>query len=200
MVLIPKARRGLLGTAKDFRLISLTSFILKLMERLVDRYIRKVPLVENTLRREKHAYQEGKSAETALAEAFMEIEKGIKSGFALTVLLDIEGAFNRTSVESICQGASEHDVSGTVKRCMWRFLNSRRVVAEWKGYRRQVWVGKVCPQSGVLSATMLDRKIKASKYLGVVLDQTQLEQSPRVRMWGGHLKAYWVCRRAFGTT
>ena len=41
---------------------------------------------------------EGKSAEIALAEAVTKMEKGIKSGFALTVLLDIEGAFNHTSV------------------------------------------------------------------------------------------------------
>ena len=40
-------------------------------------YIREVPLVEKPLRREQHAYQEGKSAETALAEAVMEIENGI---------------------------------------------------------------------------------------------------------------------------
>ena len=37
---------------------------------------------------------EGKSAEIALAEAVTKMEKGIKSGFALTVLHDIEGAFN----------------------------------------------------------------------------------------------------------
>ena len=69
MVFILKARRALLGTVKDFRPISLTSFILKLMERLVDRYIREVPFTENPLCREQHAYQEGKSSETALADA-----------------------------------------------------------------------------------------------------------------------------------
>ena len=76
--------------------------------------------MENPLRKVQHAYQEGKSAETALAEVVTEIEKGIKSGFALTVLLDIEGAFNHTSVESICQGTREHQVSNTVERWMRR--------------------------------------------------------------------------------
>ena len=50
-----KAGRALLETVKDFRLISL--------------------LVEILLRREQHAYQEGKSAENALAEAVMETKK-----------------------------------------------------------------------------------------------------------------------------
>ena len=51
VVFIPKAGRALLGTVKDFRPISLTSFILKLMERLVDRYIREVPLKRGFLTR-----------------------------------------------------------------------------------------------------------------------------------------------------
>ena len=78
---IPKAGWALLGSVKDFRPISLTSFILKLLGRLTDRYLREVTFVENPLREEQHAYQEGKSAETALAEVVTEIEKGIKSGF-----------------------------------------------------------------------------------------------------------------------
>ena len=88
VVFIPKAGRVLLGSVKEFRPISLTSFILKLFERLTDRYIRVVSFVENPLFKEQHAYQEGKSAETALAEVVTEIKTGIKSEFALTVLLD----------------------------------------------------------------------------------------------------------------
>ena len=55
VVFIPKAGRALLGTVKDFRPIILTFFILKLMEKLVDRFILEVPLVKNLLRREHHA-------------------------------------------------------------------------------------------------------------------------------------------------
>ena len=67
-----------------------------------------------------------------------EIEKGIKSGFALIVLLDIEGAFHLTSVESICQSAMEHEVPDTVERWMRRLLVSRRMMEEWKQLRREV--------------------------------------------------------------
>ena len=77
---------------------SLTSFTLKLLERLIDRHLPEMSFVENSLDKKQRAYQEGKSAETAQAEVVTEIEKGIKSGFSLTVLLDIEGAFNHTFV------------------------------------------------------------------------------------------------------
>ena len=41
--------------------MSLTSFILKLLERLIDRHLRELSFVENPLRKEQHAYEEGKS-------------------------------------------------------------------------------------------------------------------------------------------
>ena len=61
-----------------------------------------------------------------------EIEKGIKSVFALTVLLDVEGALNQTSVKSICQGAGKHEVPNTVERGMRRLLLRMEGGAEWK--------------------------------------------------------------------
>ena len=57
--------------------------------------------MEKSLRKEKqHTYQEGKSAKSALAEVVTEIEKGIKS-FALTSLLEIDGAMSRASASML---------------------------------------------------------------------------------------------------
>ena len=85
-------------------------------------------MVEKPICREQLAYHERKLAETALAEVVTKIKKGIKCGFALSFLLDIEGEFNHTSMESISQGAREHEVSDTVVRCKRRLMNSRMVV------------------------------------------------------------------------
>ena len=129
VVFIPKAGRVFLCSVNVFRPISLTSFILKLLERL-----REVSFVENPLRTEHHACREGKSVETALAEVVTAIQKVIKSGFAFTILLDIECASNHTTVDSICQVARKHEVPDTVERWMRGLLVSRRV-AEWKQHR-----------------------------------------------------------------
>ena len=98
-----KTARALLGTIKDFRSISLTLFILKLLERLIGRYIREVFFVRN--RREPHDYQGGKYAKTALVKVVTEIEKRFKSSFTLSVLLDIEDVFNHICEEHLsgCQ-------------------------------------------------------------------------------------------------
>ena len=68
MVFISKTGRAEHGSVKDFRPISLSSFILKLLESLVDRYIKEVALVASPLHPKQHAYQEGESTETVLAE------------------------------------------------------------------------------------------------------------------------------------
>jgi hypothetical protein len=52
--------------AKAYRPISLSSFLLKTMEKLVDRHIRDGVLRIYPLHRNQHAYQTGKSTETSL--------------------------------------------------------------------------------------------------------------------------------------
>jgi hypothetical protein len=51
---------------KDYRPISLSSFLLKTMEKLVERHIRDDSLRKYPLHHNQHAYQTGKSTETAL--------------------------------------------------------------------------------------------------------------------------------------
>ena len=74
---IPNAGRALYGLVKDFRPISLTSFILNLLETLVDSYINEVALVASPLHPGQRAYYEAKSKETALVEVMTELEKRI---------------------------------------------------------------------------------------------------------------------------
>ena len=63
---IPKPGKPSHCVAKDLRPISLTSFILKTLERLVDFYIRDEILTKHPLHCNQHAYQVGKSTDSAL--------------------------------------------------------------------------------------------------------------------------------------
>jgi hypothetical protein len=66
VVFIPTARKNSYTGPRDFRPISLTLFLLKMLERLVDRYIRDGAFVIKPLHPNRHAYQAGKSVEMAL--------------------------------------------------------------------------------------------------------------------------------------
>jgi hypothetical protein len=58
-VFIPKPGRNSYTGPTDFRPISLTSFLLKTMERLVGRYLRDGALAFKPLQPNQHAYQAG---------------------------------------------------------------------------------------------------------------------------------------------
>ena len=116
------------------------------------RYIQEVALVASPLYPGQNAYQEGKSMEAALAEVVREVEKGMTNwGLALAVMLDMDGAFNYTAVESICLGAPKNAVPDTVVSWMQRLLSSRVIETLWKHHMLRAWVSRGCPQEGAIS-------------------------------------------------
>jgi hypothetical protein len=63
---IPKPGKLDYTEAKAYRLINLSSFLLKTMKKLVDRHMRDGALKKYPLHQNQHAYQLGISTETAL--------------------------------------------------------------------------------------------------------------------------------------
>jgi hypothetical protein len=94
---IPKPGKLDYTEAKVYVPISLSSFLLKTMEKLVDRRIRGGALNTYPLHRNQHAFKIGKSTETALHNLATRIENAVEhKGIVDGTLLDIEGVFDRT--------------------------------------------------------------------------------------------------------
>lgn len=101
VIFIPKAGKPSHVKPKDFRPISLSSFLLKTLERLLEVFIRN-HIPSNLLSSSQHAYTKGRSVETALHEVVHSIENTFRSHeFMLAAFLDIEGAFNNISLPTI---------------------------------------------------------------------------------------------------
>jgi hypothetical protein len=110
MTFIPKLRKLEYTEAKPYHPISPLSFHWKTMEKLVDRHIRDDVLTMHPLHRNQHAYQTGKSTETALHNVVTRIESAIElKDIALEAFLDIAGAFDRTSFDTIKQAAERYN-------------------------------------------------------------------------------------------
>ena len=78
------------------------SFTLKGLEKLIDREIREVDLIENSLRNEQHAYRRGRGTESAILDLvnFIEIATE-RQKVNITVFIDIFGAFDNTKTVTI---------------------------------------------------------------------------------------------------
>jgi hypothetical protein len=147
---IPKPGTLDYAEAKAYRPISLSSFLLKSMEKLVERHIRNGSLRGYPLHRNQHAYQTGKSTETALHNVVTIIENATEHrDIALGAFLDIKGAFNRTLFDIIRQAAERHGIDPTICRRICAVLE-RSIKATISGETLGAAAVRECPQGGVL--------------------------------------------------
>jgi len=152
IVFITKPRRNSYSGPTDFRPISLTSFLLKTMERMVDRFLRDEILALKPLHPNQHAYQAGKSVETALHQLVVWVEKAPdQQKIALGFFLDIEGAFNNTSYDPMCTAPAKHTAEYTIVGWITATLKGQLAMVTLGGLARSVGVSRGCPQGGVLS-------------------------------------------------
>lgn len=148
---IPKGGRVGHSLPKDYRPISLMSFVVKTLERLVNRKMEE-QLIQRPLSDAQHAYRSGRSTETALHQVVGYVEQGMRGrGSVLGVLIDIVGAFNETPLDAIVKGAHEHAIHGTIVRWLKELLSKRLVHSEHGLAKMTGQVRRGCPQGGVLS-------------------------------------------------
>jgi hypothetical protein len=113
---IPKPGKYDYTEAKAYHPISLSSFLLKTMEKIVDRHIRDRALRSQPLHLNQHAYQIGKSTETTLHNVVPRVESATEhKDIALGAFLNTEGAFDRTSFDMIEQAAGYHGIASAVE-------------------------------------------------------------------------------------
>jgi retron-type reverse transcriptase len=148
---IPKPGKANYTEAKAYRPISLSSFMLKTIEKLVDRHIRDEILGLQPLHPYQFAYQPGKTTETALQHVITCIEEAVENReVTLEALLDIEGAFDSTSHSIIIEAAKRHGLEDTICRWINFMLGKRKIIATLAGETLEGSVARGCPQGGVL--------------------------------------------------
>jgi hypothetical protein len=144
-VFIPKPGRNSYCRPRDFTPISLTSFLLKTMERLVDRFLRDEILALKPLHPKQHAYQAGKYVETVLHQLVVRVEKVLdQQEIALGIFLDTEGAFN-ISYDSMRITLAKHGVDHTIVRWIRATLDGWLAMATLGGFSRSVTVSRGRP-------------------------------------------------------
>jgi ribonuclease HI len=152
VIFIPKPGKQTYESAKSFRPISLTSFCLKTMERLLDLYIRIDVMGNDGFHQRQHAYRTGRSTESALRDVAYHADRAIlRRQYCLGVFLDIEGAFDNASFGAIERALRGFGVHPCVSGLVGYILRSRTVMCSAGDTEITRQVTRGCPQGGVLS-------------------------------------------------
>jgi ribonuclease HI len=152
---IPKPGKPSYLNPKAYRPISLMSFVLKTLEKLIEKHIRETILETRPLHANQFAYQVGKSTDLALHCLVSKMEKTIHNKeYALEAFLDIEGAFDNTSFGVIERSLENFNLNPLLIRWIQNMLDGRRVRAETSGESIEVKPTQGTPQGGCLSALL----------------------------------------------
>jgi len=153
VVFIPKPGKPTYAKAKSWRPISLSSFVLKVAEKMVDRYLKMRYLVKHPLHQHQHAYQAGKSTETALHSFLAKVQDTLDNKhYALACFLDIQGAFDNAQFCDVKRALKGRGVCPVIQDWATNLLQQRAVLATAGTATCSALTTQGTAQGGVLSA------------------------------------------------
>ena len=154
IIFIPKVGKKDYSNPRAFRPISLASFMHKTLERiclwrLLDTHFRNKPIHKS-----QHAFRMGRSCDSALSQAIDCIESAIhQKEYALSLFLDIKGAFDNLKQEAALEAMKERGIAGWFTDWYGSYLAQRTATATIHGITETRHVPKGSPQGGVFSPT-----------------------------------------------
>ena len=168
VIYIPKPGRPDYSVAKAHRPISLMNFIMKIMEKFLLWHHEDTILLREPLENEQHGFMKAKSCDSAITTVVSHAEHAmIRNEFCVLALLDVEGAFDNATYESMlnplkAKGTPENFVSWILD-----FLYSRKSQISVKGVEREIYHTRGTPQGGCSSpylwACVINELIKMIK-------------------------------------
>ena len=152
VIFIPKPGKDTYDKAKSFRPISLSSFVLKGMEKVLIWHIEEHFLKTNPFSPWQHGFRKEKSTETAIMSVVDRIEKAILRGqYAVCVFLDIQGAFDNLRPEKALKAMKDKGVPRWFIEWYGPYLKRRYAKASYKGEEFSVRLSRGAPQGGISS-------------------------------------------------
>lgn len=147
---IPKPGKESYDVAKSFRPISLMSFLLKVLEKLIYKTVESTVLTKHPLNKAQHAYLKGHSTESALHQFISYHEKHSILGKkkSITTFIDIEGAFDNTNFDVIIKEARKRNIDTSTCNWMRSMLMSRIIKARDDEDSLEYNPTRGCPQGG----------------------------------------------------
>ena len=151
-VIIAKPHKSDYSNPRSFRVISLTSALQKMLEKLIVWYIESDFGLEHLTTTNQHGFKRNFSTDSAIHKLTRKIENSISNGNqALGIFLDIEGAFDNISFTAIKDSLERHRLPPTISNWIYFMVSNRTIALTLSGCTITRTISRGCPQGGVLS-------------------------------------------------
>ena len=123
---IPKPGKPDKTDPRAYRPISLMSYLLKTLERLVLYHLDETAFENNPMHEKQFAFRKDIGTDNALSNTVNEIEKGIANQeYVMVVFLDIKGAFDNVTTSAIMKSMINHGVPIMIQKWYKNYLDNR---------------------------------------------------------------------------
>ena len=138
--------------AKSYRIITLSSCTLKLMERIILWHLQRDLKLDESLSPRQYGFRKGCSTESAILKLVSLVETSLKVGnYSLGIFLDIQGAFDNIPFTAIKCALEKTKAKGNVSNWILHYISTRKLKLNLKGVALIIWILAGTPQGGVLS-------------------------------------------------
>ena len=150
--IIAKPGKDDYSKAKSYRIISLTSNLLKILETLILWHLQTDLKMEKAINKNQYGFRRGHATDTAILNLVNKIQRALKRGnHALGIFLDIEGAFDNLPFEAIKKALDKTEAKGQVSNWIINMIKNRYITLKLGSTSITRHIPKGCPQGGVLS-------------------------------------------------
>ena len=163
-IFLPKPVKESYFEAKSFRMITLTSFLLKWLERLILYRSNEDNNVQAKLSASQYGFRAGVSTETALHKFVHRVEHCLgRKKPTLGIFLDIVGVFDNVTFRSFVVALRGLGISKILTSWIENLLRRRTVQVELYGDKVKREVVKGNPQGGILSPFLWNHRLFISR-------------------------------------
>ena len=150
--ILPKPGKADYAEVKSYRIISLSSNLLKVLESLVLWHLKKDLNMENNLIKRQFGFRPGSSTDAALLKVVNKIQNHLKRGeHVIGVFIDIQGAFDNLPHKAIKIALEKTRAKGKISNWIMNMVTNRSINLSLAGETITRKLSKGCPQGGVLS-------------------------------------------------
>lgn len=152
VLFMPKPGKKSYRDARSFRPLSLTSFLLKGLERLALWRVEETALKTRPLHCRQFAFRKNYSTEHALSGALNTIESALfRKQMVMTIDLDIKGAFDNITTDAIVNAMEKRKIENNIISWYSDYLHHRTCEAQLGKSIKKAKLTRGSPQGGVKS-------------------------------------------------